>query len=46
MRLATLEFSGVLAIRNPDLLLDVVRKGVGPAKGFGCGLLLLKPARS
>ncbi len=46
VRLATVEFSGVLEIKTPDLLRAVVRTGVGPAKGFGCGLLLLKPARA
>jgi len=46
VRLATVEFSGVLEIVNPGLLRDVMATGVGPAKGFGCGLLLLKPSRS
>lgn len=43
VRLATLDISGVLVVRDPALLEQALRQGVGPAKGFGCGLLLLKP---
>lgn len=33
--------SGALRVKVPQRLLDICRTGVGPAKGFGCGLLLL-----
>jgi len=46
VRLATLDLSGVVVVRDPELLEKTLRQGVGPAKGFGCGLLLLKPHRS
>lgn len=35
------EFSGFLEVTDPLRLVDVVRGGVGSAKGFGCGLLVL-----
>lgn len=45
VRLATLDISGVVEVRDPALLAEALRKGIGPAKGFGCGLMLLKPQR-
>lgn len=42
VRISTLDFSGVLTVTDPDLLSDALRKGVGPAKGFGCGLMLVR----
>ncbi len=42
--LATLDLTGVLVVREPDTLLGQVWAGIGPAKGFGCGLLLLARA--
>lgn len=35
------EFSGFLEVTEPLRLVDVLRGGVGSAKGFGCGLLVL-----
>jgi CRISPR system Cascade subunit CasE len=37
-------FSGVLRVQDPARLLEALRTGVGPAKSFGCGLLLLARA--
>jgi len=34
-------FAGVLRVRDAARLLETCRGGVGPAKSFGCGLLLL-----
>jgi len=45
VRLATLDISGLLQVRDPALLGEALRRGIGPAKGFGCGLMLLKPQR-
>jgi CRISPR system Cascade subunit CasE len=39
---STLDFSGVLAVVDPKKFLTTLYNGVGPAKGFGCGLLLVK----
>lgn len=41
VRFATCDFSGVLRVKEPHPFLEHVRHGFGPAKGFGCGLMLL-----
>ncbi|HLT47976.1 MAG TPA: type I-E CRISPR-associated protein Cas6/Cse3/CasE [Rubricoccaceae bacterium] len=38
-------FDGVLTVTDPDRLVEAVRRGIGPAKAFGFGLLSLAPAR-
>jgi CRISPR system Cascade subunit CasE len=43
--LATAVFEGHLEIADPDALRAGLINGVGPAKGYGCGLLTLAPAR-
>ncbi|MBF0368987.1 MAG: type I-E CRISPR-associated protein Cas6/Cse3/CasE [Magnetococcales bacterium] len=40
--LATVDFSGVLTVRQPQLFHEAVITGVGGAKGFGCGLMMLR----
>lgn len=37
-------FDGVLRVTEPDLLLRALKNGIGPAKGFGFGLLSLAKA--
>lgn len=37
------QFDGTLTIRDPDSLRDAMVRGIGPAKGYGCGLLTLAP---
>ncbi len=37
-KLVTISFEGVLRLQEPALL----ENGVGPAKAFGCGLLLVR----
>jgi CRISPR system Cascade subunit CasE len=41
-KLAPVTFEGVLRVRDPKQLAELLENGVGPAKGFGCGLLLLR----
>lgn len=41
-KLMTITFDGVLTVNDPTRLTDLLEKGVGPAKGFGCGLLLVR----
>ena len=41
-KLATVTFEGVLRVSDPKRLAELLENGVGPAKGFGCGLLLLR----
>ncbi len=41
-KLATATFDGVLQVIDPACLTKLLENGVGPAKGFGCGLLLVR----
>ena len=41
-KLATVTFEGALRVSNPMQLTELIENGVGPAKGFGCGLLLVR----
>lgn len=41
-KLATVTFDGILKVTDSDRLNELLEKGVGPAKGFGCGLLLVR----
>lgn len=41
-KLVTATFEGVLRVEEPDQLTHLLENGVGPAKGFGCGLLLVR----
>jgi CRISPR system Cascade subunit CasE len=42
IHLSTLDFSGVLEVTDPERFLKTLYEGLGPAKGFGCGLMLVK----
>lgn len=42
IRFSTLEFNGVLTVTDPERMVRCLFTGVGPAKGFGCGLLLVR----
>jgi len=37
-------FDGVLTVDDADVFLALIRKGIGPAKSFGCGMMSLAPA--
>jgi CRISPR system Cascade subunit CasE len=39
---STLEFNGLLTVTNPELFHQALCHGIGPAKSFGCGLLLVR----
>jgi len=41
---STLDYSGLLTVTDPELFKSVLFQGIGPAKAFGCGLLLVRPA--
>ena len=41
-KLATATFDGVMQVLDPIALTSLLENGVGPAKGFGCGLLLVR----
>lgn len=40
--LSTLDFEGTLEVLDPTQLAKAMYGGIGPAKAFGCGLLLLR----
>lgn len=42
IRFSAVDCHGVLTITDPEVLIDVLSKGIGPAKAFGCGLLLVR----
>ncbi|WP_446011403.1 type I-E CRISPR-associated protein Cas6/Cse3/CasE [Candidatus Electrothrix sp.] len=42
IRFSLLDFSGRLTVTDPDLFLRTLFRGMGPAKAFGCGLLLVR----
>jgi CRISPR system Cascade subunit CasE len=41
--LSTIEFNGLLTVTDPDLLVKTLYRGLGPAKAFGCGLMMVRP---
>jgi CRISPR system Cascade subunit CasE len=41
-KLVTCTFEGVLKVDEPEQLAHLLENGVGPAKSFGCGLLLVR----
>jgi len=41
--LSTVDFNGILTVTETDVFIDkCLFKGIGPAKGFGCGLMLVR----
>jgi CRISPR system Cascade subunit CasE len=41
-KLVPLSFEGVLRVHDPMRLVALLENGIGPAKAFGCGLLLVR----
>lgn len=35
-------FEGIMEVCNPDVLKGLLHTGIGPAKAFGCGLMLVR----
>lgn len=42
LKFSTVELSGELIVRDPEALVRVLFNGLGAAKAFGCGLLLVR----
>lgn len=42
IKISTIDFSGILKVCDEVLFKDLLQNGLGPAKGFGCGLFLVK----
>lgn len=41
-KLVTVTFEGMLRVNQPEVLVAHLENGIGPAKVFGCGLLLVR----
>ncbi|WP_220681452.1 type I-E CRISPR-associated protein Cas6/Cse3/CasE [Methanofollis formosanus] len=41
--ISTIDFTGVLTVTDPDRFEEALYGGIGPAKSFGCGLVLIRP---
>lgn len=44
LRFSSVDFAGHLTVTDPLRFAEVLAEGIGRAKAFGCGLLLVKPA--
>lgn len=42
VRFSSVDFTGLLTVTDPERFRDALYRGIGPAKGFGCGLLLVR----
>ena len=42
IRFSTLDFNGALTVTKVDDFIRALTKGIGPAKAFGCGLMMVK----
>ena len=42
MTFATMDFNGILDVRDPVKLLTGLAQGFGAAKAYGCGLMLIR----
>jgi CRISPR system Cascade subunit CasE len=43
LRVSTVDFSGQLRVEDADAFRRTLFTGIGHAKAFGCGLLLVRP---
>jgi len=41
-KVVPVSFEGILEVQNPEALRLIWEKGIGPAKAFGCGMLMIK----
>jgi CRISPR system Cascade subunit CasE len=41
-KIVQVRFEGILEVNNPEGLRTLIEAGIGPAKSFGCGLLLIR----
>jgi len=42
IRFSSLDFTGALTVTGPSIFKEILFTGLGPAKGFGCGLMLVR----
>jgi len=43
VRFSSVNFEGILTVTDVERFTQTLFKGIGPAKAFGCGLLLIRP---
>lgn len=39
---SSLDYEGTLTVTDPEVFIQSIHKGIGPAKAFGCGLMLIR----
>lgn len=44
VQISMIDFSGILEVTDPVLFKRALAEGIGPAKGFGCGMMMIRPA--
>lgn len=44
IQFTSVDFDGVLAVRDPDRFVEEINRGIGRAKSFGCGLIMIRRA--
>ncbi len=42
IKISSLDYSGLLTVTNPESCCYTLSNGIGPAKAFGCGLMLVR----
>ena len=42
VNISTVDFTGLLTVTDPNLFRNALYRGIGPAKSFGCGLLMVR----
>lgn len=42
--LSTVDYTGILTVVDPERFKAALYGGIGPAKGFGCGMMMVRPA--
>ncbi|MDG6249203.1 type I-E CRISPR-associated protein Cas6/Cse3/CasE [Methanocalculus sp.] len=45
IQISTIDYTGLLTVTEPEAFLNALFTGVGSAKGFGCGMIMIRPAR-
>lgn len=43
VQFSALDFTGLLTVTDPECFLETLYHGIGAAKGFGCGMLMVRP---
>ena len=41
---SSMDYEGVLTVRDPIAFVDMLKKGLGPSKRFGCGMMMIRRA--